>query len=79
MAASQSSTPTDTEANFLVYSAEEIEDDVKAIRTKPGSKNLHRDKNSAIDLTVEKNTGVKEFEWHCPMPAVGANDSSGPR
>jgi hypothetical protein len=38
MAAAQNSTPTDTEANLLVYSAEEIEDYVKALWSKPGSK-----------------------------------------
>jgi hypothetical protein len=64
MVAAQNSTPTDTEANYMVYSAEEIEDDIIALQAKPGSKNLYRDMNFAIDLTVEKNTVAKEFEWH---------------
>jgi quercetin dioxygenase-like cupin family protein len=48
----------------MVHSAEEIENDIKALQAKPGSKSLYRDKNFAIDLTVEKNTSAKEFEWH---------------
>jgi hypothetical protein len=61
MVAAQNSTPTDTEANYMVYSAEEIEDDIIALQAKPGSKNLYRDMNFAIDLTVEKNTVAKEL------------------
>jgi quercetin dioxygenase-like cupin family protein len=64
MTAAQTTAPTSTEANFMVYSAEEIEDDIKALQANPGSKNLYRDKNFAIDLTVEKNASAKEFEWH---------------
>jgi lactate dehydrogenase-like 2-hydroxyacid dehydrogenase len=61
MVAAQNSTPTDTEANYMVYSAEEIEDDIIALQAKPGSKNLYRNMNFAIDLTVEKNTVAKEL------------------
>ena len=48
----------------MVYSAEEIEADIKALQASHGSKNLCDDKNFAIDLTVEENTGAIEFEWH---------------
>ena len=48
----------------MVFSAEEIEAGIKALQASPGSKNLYNDKNFAIDLTVEKNTGAMEFEWH---------------
>lgn len=64
IAAAQNSSPTYTEANFMVLSCEEIEHDIKALQATPGSKNLYRDKNFAIDLTVEKYTAAKEFEWH---------------
>ena len=60
----QTTTPTYTEANFMVHSCEEIEHDIKALQAKPGSKNLYSDRNFAIDLTVEQNTAAKEFEWH---------------
>src|SRR4051794_14010081 len=64
MAAAQNRMPSYTEANFVVHSADDIAEDIKALQAKPGSKNLYRDKNFAIDLTVEKNTAAKEFEWH---------------
>jgi quercetin dioxygenase-like cupin family protein len=64
MASAQNNPPTYTEVNFVVHSAEQIEDDIKALQVKPGSKNLYRDKNFAIDLTVEKSAAAKEFEWH---------------
>jgi len=48
----------------MVHSAEEIEDDIRALLVKPGSKKLYGDVNFAIDLTVEKNTAAEEFEWH---------------
>jgi mannose-6-phosphate isomerase-like protein (cupin superfamily) len=64
MTAAQTTASTYTEANFMVYSAEEIESYIKALQAKPGSNNLYRDKNFAINLTLERNTSAKEFEWH---------------
>ena len=53
-ATAQNSTPIHAEANFMVFSAEEIEAGIKALQASPGSKNLYNDKNFAVDPTVEE-------------------------
>jgi mannose-6-phosphate isomerase-like protein (cupin superfamily) len=53
-------------APFQLFTAETIEDDIKALKAKPGSNNLVDGKTLpfVVLLQVEKATSAKEFEWH---------------
>ena len=47
-----------------VFTAQEIQDDAKALVASPGNNNLVQGKNFAVVLTVETGKSAKEFEWH---------------
>ena len=51
-------------ATFQVFTAQEIQDDAKALLASPGNNNLVQGKNFAVVLTVETAKSAKEFEWH---------------
>ena len=49
---------------FQVFTAQEIQDDAKALVASPGNNNLVQGKNFTVVLTVETAKSAKEFEWH---------------
>jgi mannose-6-phosphate isomerase-like protein (cupin superfamily) len=51
-------------ATFQFFTAQQIEDDAKALLASPGNNNLVQGKNFAVVLTVETAKSAKEFEWH---------------
>jgi quercetin dioxygenase-like cupin family protein len=51
-------------AGFQVFTAQQIQDDVKALEASPGDNNLVQGKNFKVALTVETAKSAKEFEWH---------------
>jgi quercetin dioxygenase-like cupin family protein len=51
-------------ASFQFFSAQEIQDDAKALEASPGNNNLVQGKNFTVVLTVETAKSAKEFEWH---------------
>jgi quercetin dioxygenase-like cupin family protein len=51
-------------ASFQLFTAQEIQDDAKALLASPGNNNLVQGKNFAVVLTVETAKSAKEFEWH---------------
>ncbi len=51
-------------ASFQVFTAQQIQDDAKALVASPGNNNLVQGKNFAVVLTVETSKSAKEFEWH---------------
>jgi len=66
-AAGQATATGDTAGNaakFQVFSAQEIQDDAKALVASPGNNNLVLGTNFAVVLTVETAKRAKEFEWH---------------
>ena len=50
--------------SFQLFTAEQIQDDVKALDASPGDNNLVQGKNFRVALTVETAKSAKEFEWH---------------
>ena len=59
--------PAMSEANFQLFSAQDLSDTIKALTAKEGasnSKRLYADKNFLVDLWVEKTNTGKEYEWH---------------
>ena len=50
--------------NFQLFTAQEIQDDAKALPANPGNNNLVQGKNFTVVLTTEKAKSAKEFEWH---------------
>lgn len=51
-------------ANFKLFSAEQIQEDVKALEADPGSRNFVQEKTITVVMTTEKNKRAPEFEWH---------------
>lgn len=51
-------------ASFQLFTAQQIQDDVKALEASPGNNNLVQGKNFAVVLTVERAKSAAEFEWH---------------
>jgi mannose-6-phosphate isomerase-like protein (cupin superfamily) len=51
-------------AGFQVFTAQQIQDDVKALEASPGDNNLVQAKTFKVALTVENTKSAKEFEWH---------------
>jgi hypothetical protein len=53
-------------AGIQLFTAQTIQDDLKALEAKPGSNNLVDGKTApfVVMLQVEKATSAKEFEWH---------------
>jgi len=53
-------------AGIQLFTAQTIQDDVRALEAKPGSNNLVDGKTVpfVVLLQVEKATSAKEFEWH---------------
>jgi mannose-6-phosphate isomerase-like protein (cupin superfamily) len=49
---------------FQLFSAERIQDSMKALQAKPGNDNLFTSKEFTVVLTTEKAKSAKEFEWH---------------
>jgi mannose-6-phosphate isomerase-like protein (cupin superfamily) len=49
---------------FQVFSAQEIQGDIKVLDANPGNKSLIDWKTCVAMLTVEKEKSAKEFEWH---------------
>ncbi len=50
--------------SFQLFTAQEIQDDVKALEASPGNNNLVQGKNFAVVLTVETAKTGAEYEWH---------------
>ncbi len=51
-------------ASFQLFTAEQLQDDVKALEASPGDNNLVQGKDFKVVLTVETSKTAKEFEWH---------------
>ena len=51
-------------AAFQVFSAQQIQDDIRALAASPGNNNLVQGKNFTVVLTTETAKSAKEFEWH---------------
>jgi mannose-6-phosphate isomerase-like protein (cupin superfamily) len=51
-------------ATFQFFTAQEIQDDAKALVASPGNNSLVQGKNFTVVLTVETAKSAKEFEWH---------------
>ena len=63
-AAAQSMTAGAAPGSFQVFTAEEIQSDIKALQAKPGNKSLVDSKPFTMVLTTETAKSAKEFEWH---------------
>jgi quercetin dioxygenase-like cupin family protein len=62
-AAGQNATPA-APAGFQLFSAQKIQDDMKALQAKPGNDNLFGSKEFTVVMTTEKTKSPAEFEWH---------------
>ena len=64
-AAGQSAAPT-MPATFQLFSAQSIQDDIKALQATPGNNNLIEAKTMpcTVVITTEVAKSAKEFEWH---------------
>jgi quercetin dioxygenase-like cupin family protein len=51
-------------SSFQLFTAEQIQDDVKVLDASPGDNNLVQGKYFKVALTVETAKSAKEFEWH---------------
>jgi len=51
-------------ASFQLFTAQQIQDDEKALEASPGNNNLVQGKNFAVVLTVETSKTGAEYEWH---------------
>src|ERR1700677_1926007 len=51
-------------ASFQLFTAQEIQNDAKALEASPGNDNLVQGKNFTVVLTVETAKTGAEFEWH---------------
>jgi len=49
---------------FKLFTAQNIDDEIKSLEANPGNRNLVADKTFGVMLTVEKEASAKEFEWH---------------
>jgi quercetin dioxygenase-like cupin family protein len=62
-AAGQSAMPA-VPATFQLFTAQSIQEGIKALQAKPGNDNLVDAKNFTVVLTTETAKSAKEFEWH---------------
>ncbi|MGD0294609.1 MAG: hypothetical protein ABSB30_12200 [Terracidiphilus sp.] len=62
-AAGQNASPA-TPAGFQLFTAQRIQDGIKALQAKPGNDNLFGSKECTVVLTTETAKSAKEFEWH---------------
>jgi mannose-6-phosphate isomerase-like protein (cupin superfamily) len=62
-AAAQGTAPA-AAATFQEFSAQDIQDDMKALMASPGNKNLVDGKTFTMVLTTEIAKSATEFEWH---------------
>ena len=51
-------------ASFQLFTADQLQHDMKALDASPGNNNLVEGKNFTVVLTVETAKSAKEFEWH---------------
>ena len=51
-------------ASFQVFTAQEIQDDMKALDASPGNNNLVQEKTFTVVLTTETAKTGAEYEWH---------------
>ena len=56
--------PPAATATFQLFTAQSIQDDMKALQAKPGNNNLVEGKNFTVALTTETAKSAKEFELH---------------
>jgi len=49
---------------FQLFTAQQIQADIKALQESPGNNNLVQGKNFTVVLTTEVAKSGKEFEWH---------------
>lgn len=49
---------------FKLFTAQNIQDDIKVLEAKPGTNLLVTEKNFTVMLIIEKAASAKEFEWH---------------
>jgi mannose-6-phosphate isomerase-like protein (cupin superfamily) len=62
-AAGQTAMPA-VPAGFQLFTAQRIQDGMKALQAKPGNDNLFGSKECTVVLTTETNKSAKEFECH---------------
>src|ERR1035438_2617595 len=62
-AAAQNAAPA-SPAGFQLFTAQRIQDGMKALQAKPGNDNLFGSKEFTVVLTTETARSAKEFEWH---------------
>jgi quercetin dioxygenase-like cupin family protein len=62
-AAGQSTTPA-APAGFQLFTAQRIQDGMKALQAKPGNDNFFGSKEFTVVLTTETARSAAEFEWH---------------
>jgi mannose-6-phosphate isomerase-like protein (cupin superfamily) len=51
-------------AGFQLFTAQRIQDGMKALQAKPANDNLFGSKEFTVVLTTETNKSATEFEWH---------------
>jgi quercetin dioxygenase-like cupin family protein len=56
--------PAAADVKLQVLTAQQIQDDVKALEASPGNNNLVQGKNFTVVMTTEKAKSGAEFEWH---------------
>jgi mannose-6-phosphate isomerase-like protein (cupin superfamily) len=62
-AAAQNATPA-APASFQLFTAQRIQEGMKALEAKPGNDNLFASKEFTVVLSTETAKSAKEFEWH---------------
>jgi mannose-6-phosphate isomerase-like protein (cupin superfamily) len=62
-AAGQNATPA-APAGFQLFTAQRIQDGMKALQAKPGNDNFFGSRECTVVLTTETAKSAKEFEWH---------------
>lgn len=63
-AASASPATLAAPADYKLFSAQRIQDGIKALQAKPGSDNLFGSREFTVALQTETAKSAKEFEWH---------------
>ncbi len=61
-AAAQGSAATGNK--YQIFTADALEEDIKALHAAPGNKNLIEEKSVVAMLTTERTKAAAEFEWH---------------
>jgi quercetin dioxygenase-like cupin family protein len=62
-AAAQGATPA-APAGFQLFTAQRIQEGMKALQAKPGTDNLFGSKEFAVVMTTETAKSAAEYEWH---------------